>query len=241
MSVQTRRKSQFRSLSDDHNDSHNEMKTDLECHFLVSYVGETDWQDEFTYVDEIMENILPKRMSGKFWLKKEPKRKVCLSVDVCSSSVLIQNTEGIIENCFKFSDVREVIYGGNMKQYSKYVILVVNGEVATDVKAHIFSCSSVKEAKTAFKTFTDMFTHASNEKHDLNQEDEDNTDVFSDKITTSPNLELQVDAEKQNCLSENELTSPEIEEDFVEGAFTAFARSRSFNTKKKYKPAAVSQ
>jgi hypothetical protein len=235
--AQRRRRSQFRSLFGDDKDG-KEMHTDQQCHFIVSYLGETDWRDEFMYVDEILENVLPvpKQTSGKFWLKKEPRKKVCLAIDISSTSVFIQNTEGISENCFKFCNIKEVIYCGNMKQYSKYIILVVNGELDSSVKAHIFSCGSVKEAKNAFKTFTDMFAHVSHENPDLNaQVETDMTDVFCDEITSSPHLPLET-ANTENSLSESEQSSPEVEEHDVDNAFTAFARSRSFNFGKRYVP-----
>ncbi len=238
MSVQNRRKSRFHSLSTDHKDGKGK-KNGLQCYFVVSYMGETDWRDEFTYVHEIMESILPKQMSGKFWLKKEPKRKVCLFVDVCSMSVFVQNSDGNSENCFKFCNIKEVIYCGNMKQYSKYVILVVNGEVDSAVKAHIFSCSSVKEAKNAFKIFTDMFAHVSHEKPDftLQAVGADMTEIFSDEITSSPyQLATNVEKERHYSLAESEQTSSDIEDNFVENEFTALARSRSFNSGKRYRP-----
>ena len=238
MSAESRRKSRFRSLCDDHEDGKG-MKNGLQCRFVVSYVGETAWRDEYAYVHEIMENILPKQMSGKFWLKKEAKRKVCLFIDVCATSVFIQNTEGISEKCFQFCNIKEVIYCGNMKQYSKNVILVVDGEADSAVKAHIFSCSSVKEAKKAFKVFTDVFAHVSNEKLDFNlQVEAEITDDFSDEITSSPHLSLATNAEtgRQNSLSESKAMSPEVEDNFVDNAFTAFARSRSFNSGKRYTP-----
>ena len=230
MSAQSRRRSPFRSLFDEEDGKR--MTNSQQSHFIVSYVGETTWSDEFMYVDDILKNLLPKQMSGKFWLKKQPGSKVCLCIDVCSKSVFVQNTQGISENCFKFCNIKEVIYCGNIKQYAKYVVLVVNGELESAIKAHIFSCGSIKEAKKAYKIFTDMFTHVSS---DFNGKVEtDMTEVLDDEITCSPNLSLEI--EKQNSSSEGEQTSPEVEEPFVEKAFTAFARSRSFNTGKRYAP-----
>ena len=238
MSVQSHAKSQFRSLSSDNEDGQ-AMKKSQQCRFMVSYKGETDWQDEFTYVHEVMENLSPKQMSAKLWPKKDSKRKVCLFVDVSSASVFVQNSEGISENCFKFCRIKEVIYCGNMKQYSKYVILVVNEEADSAVKAHIFACSTVKEAKKAFKLITDVFTPASCDKPGFNlKAQRDITDVFTDggEITGSPHLSLTTKAEINESLSaeSDEQMSPELEDFSVEKEFTSFARSRSFNSGKRY-------
>ena len=242
MSAQSRRNSsRFHSLCNDYEDGKGK-ENGLQCHFSVSYVGETAWRNEFTNVHEIMETILPKQVSGKFWLKKEPKEKVCLFIDVCSLSVFVQNSEGISENCFKFCNIKDVIYCDDMKQYSKYVILVVSGEVDSAVKAHIFSCSSVKEAKNAFKIFTDMFAHVSHNKPDLNVQmvHADMTETFNDEITSSSNLSLATNAttERHYSLSETsrrphaQQTFLDVEDNVVENSFTALARSRSFNSGK---------
>lgn len=238
MSVQSHTKSRFRSLSSDNEDG-KVMRQGQQCRFMVSYKGETAWQDDFTYVHEVMENISPKQMSGKLWPKKDPKRKVCLFVDVSSTSVFVQNSEGISENCFKFYNIKEVIYCGNMKQYSKYVMLVVKEEADSAVKAHIFACNTVKEAKKVFKFITDVFTRTSYDKPGFNlQAQTDVTDVFTDgdEITCSPHLPLttSVKAEIDDSLSSDEQMSPEFEDFSVEKAFTSFARSRSFNSGKRY-------
>ena len=229
MSVRSRKRSQFRSLFDDEDGKR--MTNGQQSHFIVSYMGETTWSDEFMYVDDILKNLLPKQMSGKFWLKKQSGRKVCLFIDICSKSVFVQSTQGISENCFKFCNIREVIYCGNIKQYAKYLVLVVNGELESGIKAHIFSCGSIKEAKKAYKIFTDTFTHVSVFDGKVQT---DKPEVFDDEITCSRNLSLEI--ERQDSLSEGEQTSPEVEEPFVEKAFTAFARSRSFNSGKRYAP-----
>ena len=235
MSVQNRGRSRFHSLCDD-NDGAKKVSNSPQCRFIVSYIGETAWRDEFTYVNEVMENILPTQMFLKFWSKKATKRKVCLFVDVSSAAIYIQNDEGTSENCFRMSDIKEVIYCGHMKQYSKYLILVVNGEVNSAngaVNAHIFSCASVKEAKKAFKIFTDLFTSFTKEEPDCNlQVEGDITEVFDGVHTSSPYLLLAKEggAERQNSFSESEQMSPDVEENLLDHEFTALARIRSFNS-----------
>ena len=238
MSAQYHKRSLFRSLSNDSEDG-NGMRQAQQCRFAVCYKGETAWRDDFTHVQEVMKNILPKQMSGKFWPKKEAKQKVWLFVDVCFKSVFIQNSEGNAESCFKFCNIKEVIYCGNMKQYSKYIILVANEEAEAAVKAHIFVCSDVKEAKSAFKFISDVFTRASYDKQDFSlQARTDHTDVFTDEIICSPHqtFATSVKAEIRDSLSEEseEQTSPEFDDFSVEKAFTSFARSRSFNSGKRY-------
>ena len=238
MSTQSYKRSLFRSLSNDSEDG-NGMRQAQQCRFAVCYKGETAWQDDFTHVQEVMKNILPKQMSGKFWPKKEAKQKVWLFVDVCFKSMFIQNSEGNSESCFKFCNIKEVIYCENMKQYSKYIILVANEEADSVVKAHIFACSTVKEAKSAFKFISDVFTRASYDTQDFSlQARTDHTDVFTDEITCSPHLSLatSVKAEIHDSISEEseEQTSPEFDDFSVEKAFTSFARSRSFNSGKHY-------
>ncbi|XP_028390614.1 uncharacterized protein LOC114515540 isoform X2 [Dendronephthya gigantea] len=232
MSVLNRRRSRFHSLCDD-NDGGKAVSNSPQCRFIVSYIGETVWREEFTYVNEVVENILPKQMFAKFWSKKDTKRKVCLFVDVCSTAIHIQNTQGISENSFRLCDIKEVIYCGHMKQYSKYLILVVNGEVDSAVNAHIFSCASVKDAKNAFKIFTDLFTSFHKEKPDFHlQVESDITEVSNGVHTSSPYLLLATEGEteRQNSLSESEQMSPDGEEHLLDHEFTAFARIRSFNS-----------
>lgn len=232
-----RRNRQFLSLNEEDEESKS-TATISSSEFIVCYMGSTAWTEDFTSVEDLLVNVMPSRLSEKFRIKKSSKIKVKLFVDV-SGDVVHMDYEGTPMEHFKLCNIKEVIYGGHTKRYSKFFILVGCGESDENVKAHIMVCDNVKVAKHLYKTFTDVFTDRgktitrklrANENSVEATEDQDNPYVLTDSHNASVNRWYTIGTHSKNSHSEMKGQLPSILGASTESDFTKIPRSRSVSS-----------
>lgn len=183
MAFQT--KHRFQTFEDD-DENVDSTTNDSTCEFLVCYMGSTFWSDDFTHVRDILLNIFPQSLSGKFRVKKPQQMKVFVDV---GGEVVCFDEKGIRMERFELCKIKEVIYCGNNKEYSRYIILVANGQSDGEIKAHIMVCKNVKNAKKMFRAFTEVFRRFEAERTAAKHYQESNDDSANnpDEIPSSPN------------------------------------------------------
>ena len=190
----------------------NDGKCDKQKYFLVFYIGESDWREEFTTVDDIMAIVNNKQETEEIFSRKKSKRKVYLLIDIDKSCAFIKTTDGIVVLFMEFRSISDIIYCGNVKQHSKHIILLIN-TASSICKAHLLSCCSVKDAKKLFKVFTDAFENLSLKKVDSISQ-------------TQLNVRSSLDGASHEDTGIHRFPEISSSTDEVDNEFTTLARSR---------------